>query len=258
MRTLKQRLADGELVRSFALGRMVHPLLVEMYAQAGDYGAFWIDEEHVSHTSEQLTAIALAGRANGMDSFVRIAPTGYSLVTQCLESGAGGVMAAQIHTAEQAREFVSWARFAPDGVRGLNTGGRDADYSHIPPAEFVATANEKVFIAIQVETVGSVDEAEEIAAIDGVDLLFVGPSDLSLALGVVGQFHDNKLWAAIETVAKACENNGITWGAVTPDAEFANRAVAAGCRLPTMGNDILALRRGIDAIKSAFADQFSG
>ncbi len=256
VRTIKERLAAGELVRTFAMGRMVHPLMVEMYALAGSYHGFWIDEEHVSHTSEQLTAAVLAGRANGMDSFVRIAPTGYSLVTQCLETGAGGVMAAQIHDADQAAEFVSWARFAPQGVRGLNTGGRDANYSHTPATDFVREHNERVFVAIQVETTGSVQHADAIAALDGVDHLFVGPSDLSLALGVVGQFHHEKLWEAIEHVAAACEKNGITWGAVTPDAEFARRAIDSGCRLPTMGNDIIAIRRGIDTIKGAFGDIF--
>jgi 2-keto-3-deoxy-L-rhamnonate aldolase RhmA len=256
IRTIKQRLAEGELVRTFALGRLVHPLVVEMFALADDYHGFWIDEEHVSHTSEQLTAAVLAGRANEMDSFVRIAPTGYSLVTQCLETGAGGVMAAQIHDAAQAAEFVSWAKFAPDGVRGLNTSGRDADYTYVPAAEFVESANQNVFIAIQVETAGAVEHADEIAALDGVDHMFVGPSDLSMALGVVGQFHHEKLWEAIEHVAAACEKNGISWGAVTPDAEFARRAIDAGCRLPTMGNDIIAIRRGIDTIKSTFGDIF--
>ena len=165
-------------------------------------------------------------------------------------------MAAQIHSSDQAEEFVSWAKFSPRGTRGLNTGGRDANYTHKPPAEFIVDANKDNFVAIQIETTGAVDDADAIAAIDGVDLLFVGPADLSLALGVVGQFHDAKLWEAIDKVAAACKRHGKGWGAVTPDPKFAERAVENGCRMPTMGNDVLTLRRGIDAIKTAFAKHF--
>ena len=256
MKTFKERLAANEVIRVFALGRLVQPLLVEMYGLAGGYHGVWIDQEHVTHSTPDLAAVALAARANEMDSFVRMAPTGYSQVTQCLEAGMGGVMAAQIHTAEQAAEFLSWTKFAPQGTRGLNSGGRDANYSHMPAAEFIEHSNRESFVAIQVETLGSVDEAEEIAALEGVDLLFVGPADLSLALGVVGQFHHEKLWEAISKVAQACEKHGKHWGAVVPDPEFADKAVEMGCRMPTMGNDVITIRRGIDTIKSAFSSQF--
>ena len=256
MQTFKERLAADEVVRVFALGRLVQPLLVEMFGLADGYHGLWVDQEHVTHTTPELAAVALAARANEFDSFVRMAPTGYSQVTQCLEAGMGGVMAAQIHSADQAAEFLSWTKFSPQGVRGLNAGGRDANYSHMPPADFIEESNKKSFVAIQVETLGSVHEAEAIAALEGVDLLFVGPADLSLALGVVGQFHHEKLWDAISKVAQACERHGKHWGAVVPDPEFADKALQLGCRMPTMGNDVLTLRRGIDAIKTSFASQF--
>jgi 4-hydroxy-2-oxoheptanedioate aldolase len=252
----KEMLENDELICTFALGRVVNPVLVEMFGLAGGYHGFWLDGEHVTLSTEQMVNLALAGRANGFDSFVRIPPVGYWQVTQCLESGMGGVMAAQIHSSDQAEEFVSWAKFSPRGTRGLNTGGRDANYTHKPPAEFIVDANKDNFVAIQIETTGAVDDADAIAAIDGVDLLFVGPADLSLALGVVGQFHDAKLWEAIDKVAAACKRHGKGWGAVTPDPKFAERAVENGCRMPTMGNDVLTLRRGIDAIKTAFAKHF--
>ena len=257
MQSFKQLLATNELIPLFALGRIVSPLLVEMFGLAGKYKGFWLDQEHTQISTEQITTMCLAGRANDFDSFVRIPPIGYWQVTQCLEAGAGGVMAAQIHTAEQAREFVSWCKFAPQGTRGLNAGGRDANYTHKPPAQFIEDANRDNFVAIQIETLGSVEQADEIAAIDGVDLLFIGPADLSLALGVVGEFHHEKLWEAIEAVAAACKNHGKNWGCVAPDPKFADRAVEAGCRMPTMGNEMHVLRRGIAAFQDSFAKQFT-
>jgi len=252
----KELLATGQLIRVFALGRVVHPVVIEMFGLAGGYHGFWIDAEHAAPTVDQIVVAALAGKANNMDCFVRIPPTGYWQVTQCFEAGAGGIMAAQIHSAVQAREFVSWTKFAPQGTRGLNSGGRDGDYTHKPPAQFIEDANRDHFVAIQIETLGSLDQIDEIAAIEGVDLLFVGPADLSLALGVVGQFHHEKLWEAIDRVAAACRNHGITWGAVTPDPKFAARAIENGCRMPTFGNDALVLRKGIEAFQTAYASHF--
>ena len=256
-RTFKEMLKTGELVNVFALGRIPNPIIVEMFGLAGKYDGFWLDQEHTQLSTDQIINLSLAARANDFDSFVRVPPTGYWQVTQCLEAGAGGVMAAQIHTAAQAREFVSWCKFAPQGTRGLNAGGRDANYTHKPPAQFVEDANRDHFVAIQVETIGSVEEADAIAAIEGVDLLFVGPADLSLALGVVGQFHHEKLWEAIGAVSQACQKHGKAWGCVAPDPQFADRAVENGCRMPTLGNEMHVLRKGIEAFHSVFQNQFN-
>ena len=130
-KTFKERLATGDLIRTFALGRVIHPVVIEMYGLAGGFHGFWLDLEHAFISTEQMIMASLAAKANEMDCFVRLAPTGYSPVTQCLETGVGGVMAAQIHSAAQAEEFVKWTKFAPRGTRGLNMSGRDAGYTHV-------------------------------------------------------------------------------------------------------------------------------
>jgi len=257
VRLFKQRLKDGETLRIFSLARAVHPLVIELFGRAGGYDGFWLDQEHASVSTEQMLVASVAARANNFDMFVRVPPSGYWQVTQCLEAGASGVMGAQIHSIEHARQFVSWCRFAPEGVRGLNNNGCDADYTFKPQPQFVADANRDVLIGIQIETQGALESVEEIAALDGVDLLFVGPSDLSLCLGVVGQFHDQKLWQAIERVSKACRSSGKSWGCVAPDPKFAEHARELGCQMLTMGNDVLALRRGIEALKTAFNQSFA-
>ncbi len=112
-RTFKQLLATDELIRVFAVARVVHPVVIEMFGLAGKYHGFWLDQEHAQISTEQIGIMSLAARANEMDCFVRVPPTGYWQVTQCLEAGAGGVMGAQIRSADHAREFVSWAKFPP-------------------------------------------------------------------------------------------------------------------------------------------------
>ena len=87
-------------------------------------------------------------------------------------------------------------------------------------------------------------------------MLFVGPADLSLALGICGQFQHEKLWAAIAAVDTACKKHGKHWGCVAPTPEFADRALELGCKMPTMGNEVNVLRRGIAKVHSEFAGQF--
>jgi 2-dehydro-3-deoxyglucarate aldolase/4-hydroxy-2-oxoheptanedioate aldolase len=252
MPSFKQRLAANELIRVFAVSRITSPVLIEMVGLAGGFHGFWIDQEHSAVSYDQILALSLAARANDMDCFVRMAPIGYWQVTQNLEAGAGGVMAAQIHSVQQAEQFVQWAKFAPRGCRGINTGGRDANYGHKSAAQFAADANREQLVAIQIESAAAVDAADGIAALDGVDLLFIGPADLSLSLGIVGEFHHEKLWSAIGRVAEAARRHGKHWGAMPSDPQFAAKAIELGCRMITIGNDVISFRRGIEALKAAY------
>lgn len=256
MPRFRELLAKNELVRLFSVGRLISPLTIDLFAWAGGFDGLWIDQEHVGVTWKEIELASIAARAHGLDTFARMAPVSYAHVTQALEAGAGGVMAAQIHSAEQAEEFVRWAKFTPRGTRGMNTSGRDAQYTRLSQAEFAASANREHLVAIQIETKGAVEFAEQIAAIDGVDVLFVGPADLSQALGILGQAHHPRLWEAIERVASACRRHGKHWGAVPADLEFARKAHEKGCRMLSFGGDVGAMRRGIDASRAIYAEFF--
>jgi 2-dehydro-3-deoxyglucarate aldolase/4-hydroxy-2-oxoheptanedioate aldolase len=256
MPTFKQLLTLDRPLRVFAVGRVPSPVVIDLFGLAGGYDGFWMDQEHGGLSYEQIQVAAVCARANGFDSFVRMAPLNYAQTTQALEAGAGGLMAARINSADEAEQFVQWAKFAPRGSRGMNTSGRDALFTHKTPAQFAAEANGEQFVAIQVETRGALEDADRIAAIDGVDLLFVGPVDLSQALGITGQLGHETLWSAIERVAAACRRHGKHWGIVPPDPALAARAVEMGCRMLTVGNDVMCLRRGIQGVKESYGGLF--
>ncbi len=255
--TIKQRLDRGELVLICGVGRLLHHNLLQILGLRGGFHGVWFDQEHVGLTVSQIEVGTLAARSLGMDSFVRIAPTDYALVTRCYEAGASGIMAAQIHSAKQAEEVVRWAKFAPRGARGLNTGGWDAEFAAMPLETFCETANREHYVAIQIETAGSVEECEAIAAIDGVDILFVGPADLSQNLGVTGQFLDERCLAALDRVAEACRRHGKHWGAVCVSPEHAELLVEKGCRLISPAADVKIVNSGIEAIKQEYAGLFA-
>jgi 2-dehydro-3-deoxyglucarate aldolase/4-hydroxy-2-oxoheptanedioate aldolase len=254
----KELLARDELVRVFALGRLLNPVTMDLFALAGGFHGCWLDQEHVGLTYGDVQAAAVAARANGFDCFVRMAPTNYAQVTQNLEAGAGGVMAAQIVSAAHAEEFVSWAKFGPRGMRGVNTSGRDGWYTHRAQGEFTAAANREHLVAIQIETLGALADVDAIAANDAVDLLFVGPADLSQAFGLQGQKDHPRVWEAYGQVAAACRKHGKHWGTVPADPAFAERCVEMGCRMISITGDVLAMRLGVAAAKTAYQTLFPG
>lgn len=251
-RTLKERIKAGERLNVFAVGRMFHPNIVHYVGMRGGFDGLWIDAEHAGLTVPDIEHASTAGMVYGLESFVRVAPTDYAIITRCFESGAAGVMAAQVTGAEQAEEIVTWAKFHPRGRRGLNPLGHDGKFGSVPLAEFTEGANRDNFVAIQIETASAVQEVSDIAAVDGVDLLFVGPSDLSQALGVTGDFTHERCIEAIDAVAAACRDHGKHWGAVTPTPEYAAMLIEKGCTLVSAVNDVKMVASGLDTIREAF------
>jgi 4-hydroxy-2-oxoheptanedioate aldolase len=256
MMTLKQRLASDELVRVMGVGRILHPNLVRIVGVHGGYHGLWIDLEHCGNGTEQVEIACGVARGVGLDVFCRLAPTDYASVTRCLEAGASGVMAAQIRTPEEAEQFVQWAKFAPRGQRGLNVGGWDADYARLSITQFMERSNRESFVSIQIETVEAVENVDAIASIDGVDLLFVGPSDLSQALGVPGEFLHGKCLAALDAVATACERHGKRWGAVAANPEHARCMIDRGLGMLSPSNDVKIVNAGLKAIETEYGAFF--
>lgn len=249
---LKQALAQGKLVRVFGLGQLCHPKFVDIIGQHGGYDAVWLDQEHAGLSIAQIEHACLAARAVGIDSFVRLAPTDYATVMRPLEAGAGGIMAAQVRSAQQAEEVMQWAKFHPRGLRGVNGSGVDGRYATVPIAEYLKRANEETFVAIQIEHIAAVEDVEKIAALKDVDVLFIGPADLGQSMGLVGDWDNPKIWAAIERVAKAAAANRIHWAILPRTAAYAKRCVDLGCRMLSVGLDTWAIQRGLKSFLAEF------
>jgi 4-hydroxy-2-oxoheptanedioate aldolase len=253
---LKQLLARNQLIRVYGLGQLISPKFVEIVGLHGGFEAVWFDQEHAGVSIAQIEQASLAARAQGLDSFVRLAPTDYATVMRPLEAGAGGVMAAQVRSAEQARDIVRWAKFHPRGLRGYNGLGVDGRFGLLKTPEYIEQANRDVFIAIQIEHFQAVDEIEEIAAVPDVDVLFLGPADLSQSMGIPGEWEHPRVWAAIERVAAAAKKNGIHWAIVPKDVLHGRRCVEMGCRMLSIGFDTLTIFAGLEATRRQFSEFF--
>ena len=248
---------DGNrILRVFSVSRIVHPVVFDVFGMADGFDGLWLDQEHGGMTVPQVQAASAYARANEMGLLVRMAPTGYWQATQNLEAGADALMAARLDSAAEAERFVTWCKFGPRGDRGLNSSGYDARYTFKPLPRYVEDANRENAVLIQIETLGGLKEVDQIAAIDGVDMLFLGPADMSQALGQIGQPDHPKVWEAIDAIATACRKHGKTWGTVPAGPDYAARCIEKGCRMLTLGNETLALRRGVEALKETYRDFF--
>ena len=257
MPRIKQLLADGQVVRMFGVGQLLSPKLIEIVGEHGDFDALWLDAEHAGITMKEVEWATMAARAYGMDHFVRLPATDYAAIMRPLEAGAGGVMVSMVRSPEEAEQAVRWAKFWPRGERGMNGGNRDGRYGLTPISEYYQKANAETFVGIQIETAGAIAAVAEIAAVPDVDLLFVGPADISQVCGVPGDFENPKCLDTIERIARACAEAGKPWGIVPRGPEYAARMRGWGCRMFVVGFDIHAVHAGIRATKERYSAFFN-
>jgi 2-dehydro-3-deoxyglucarate aldolase/4-hydroxy-2-oxoheptanedioate aldolase len=254
---LKELLAQGKLVRVFALGQLCHPKLVEMVGWQGGFDAVWLDQEHAGLTVGQIEEATRAARGCGLDTFVRLVASDYASVMRPLEAGAGGVMAAMVRSAGQVEEIVTWAKFHPRGLRGVNGTGVDGRYGSLPARDYFERANGESVVAVQIERAEALEEVEKIVAVKDLDFVFIGPADLSQSLGIPGEWDHPRLWQAVERVALAAQGARLPWAILPLDARYARRCVELGCRLLSLGIDAWAFHKGLLATRADFQEFFA-
>lgn len=245
-----RKLREGDFVRVAGMSRVHDPWLAQAIGWIG-YDVIWFDMEHRAFDYNVIDPISLACRATGIDLMVRLLKTGYTAPMRALEFGANGLMVPHCRSAEEARQWVEWTRFPPLGKRGFDGAGADADYAFADPLEYINHANEETFLMLQIEDREAVDCVGEIAAVDGVDLLFVGPGDLSISYGVPMQVNHRLVQRAIDRVAEAAAKAGRWWGMSSGSPEAAQTLLDRGARLITCGGDhgwlVDGLRAGFQA-----------
>jgi 4-hydroxy-2-oxoheptanedioate aldolase len=170
-----------------------------------------------------------------------------------LEAGAQGIMYPRCDNAEEAREVVRWAKFGPQGQRGFDSGNADNPYCFVPPTEYIEQANNETFVIIQLESPEALEQADEIAHVDGIDALVIGPADFSILAGVPGQFHHPKIDEALQRIAVAAEAAGIHWGCPGVDATRTAELMDRGARVFYSGSDMLMVKQGLEELQRDFA-----
>ncbi|HEX5826343.1 MAG TPA: aldolase/citrate lyase family protein [Candidatus Limnocylindrales bacterium] len=209
----------------------------ELMARAG-YDWLVLDLEHGMGTESELLAELLAVQGTPTTAVVRVQSVERLRIDRALDLGADGVMLPQVRDAAEARDGVRWMRYPPQGVRGLALITRGAGFGANGHPEVAATVNESILGVFQVESPEAVEAADELASIDGVDVLFVGPADLSHAMGIPGRIDTPEFVAALDRVITACRAHGKAAGILVGSGAAAATAFAQGFTFVGVGSDV--------------------
>ena len=198
-----------------------------------------LDAEHGSLAPRDCSQLIRAAELHGVTPIARVPENRQAVILRYLDVGAHGVMASMVNSAEEAAAAVAATKYPPLGQRGL-AAARAADFGQgttLP--EYTALANEQTLVIAQVETAQAVQHAAEIAGVEGVDVVFVGPSDLSQSLGVTGQTDHPRMQEAVEHVRQAVSAAGKTFGLMVSDAAAARHWQDRGARFISVSFEVL-------------------
>jgi 4-hydroxy-2-oxoheptanedioate aldolase len=203
---VRARLENGSAI--FTAKTSYHnPDVIGLIGSFGFHGV-WICLEHTLSDPSRVYSLIQSCQLANADAIVRVKPGNYADLLWLLEAGVRGIMLPRVRDAEEVREIVAAMKFPPLGRRGVDGIGPEAKFGRMPMTEYFAEANRENYLVVQIEDPEVIPHIDAIASLPGVDVLFVGPADLTLALGKFGQTDDPKVVAVFRQVADACRRHG--------------------------------------------------
>jgi 2-keto-3-deoxy-L-rhamnonate aldolase RhmA len=225
----RERLSRGETV--FGCGLQVYRSaeIPRAFAVAGfDY--VFIDMEHGSYNLETVHDMIKASHDAGITPIVRVCELLYSLVARLLDCGAEGIILPRVEDPKILEESLSWLRFPPLGKRGYGVNPTMIGYETRSFGEIIEHQNRNTLSVVQFETVKAIERADELLSIPGLDVIMVGPADLSIALGIPGQFENPLLVSTVDGLIEKCKKHGVVPGIQTRSVAMAKFWAERGMR----------------------------
>ena len=249
---LKQTLREGSTVFGTMVSMCRTPDVMLLLDHAGmDFTL--IDTEHGAFSTETVADLCRAARGVELTSILRVPGRGPTYVSRSLDIGANGLMMPRIETGEEAAEVVHWAKYRPLGNRGVAIGGAGRDYRAAPDVNLAMNeTNEASVIVVQIESEDAVARIDEIASVPGIDVLLIGPFDLSVTLDIPGQFDDPRFISAVREVVRAGTNQGVASGIHAPAAEMCRFWRDEGMTFLACGSEAGMIQRGLAQAREQF------
>ena len=251
---VKQKLAEGGHAFGAMTFEFFSPGMPQIVRAAGAEFVLF-DMEHSGIGIETIKAQLAACRGLGIVPGARVPATQYHFIARCLDAGAMSIMVPMVESVEQAREIVSFAHYPPHGVRGSAFGVAHDDYAPGSVADKIAVARRRTQVIVQIETPRGAEAADAIAAVDGVDVLWLGHFDMTNFMGIPGQFESARYLKAMRDVVAAAARHGKTAGFMATDETWARDYLGHGFRMMAYGLDSMlyqaALARGLSAMREA-------
>ena len=236
---VKEKLARDEVVASMIV-RLVRSPEIARIARTAGFDSLYVDLEHGSFSPEAASAICIAALEAGIAPLVRVPGTRAEHVSRSLDGGALGVIAPHIRSAAEAREVVAAAKFPPLGERSAAGALPHLHYRSFPAAEANAAMNEATMVVVQFETADAIEKTDEIAAVEGVDMVLVGTNDLTADMGIPGEYEHARVREAYARTIAACRKRGkhVGVGGLAARPELAAEFVKMGARYVSTGTDL--------------------
>ena len=225
------------------LSEFGNPNIVRIFRRAGNDFVI-VDDEHGYFDYTQVAGLIAVANGIGLPIIIRVPGVLREYITKALDMGADGILVPMVNTAEQAREIVRYAKYTPMGARGISTTRAHTGYGVSDLGAYLAVANKRVNICVQIETQTAVEHVEEIAATEGVDSLFIGPNDLAAAYGLPGQVTSEAVLRAVEKVAAAAERAGKPAGIITGNKKLLEACMQHGFTFYSVGSELDLLVKG--------------
>jgi 2-keto-3-deoxy-L-rhamnonate aldolase RhmA len=237
MPSMRARIDDGQLVLCIALTQ-ARTADVPWLAAAAGYDAIYVDLEHTAMSFETTALLCSAAVGAGITPLVRVPSHEHHHLTRSLDIGAMGVIVPHVDTRVEAERIVDACRFPPGGHRSVSGPNVANRYQPVPPRELLDQFDAQTTVAVMLETPDAIANADVIASVEGVDMVMVGPHDLTAEMGILGQFRDDRFLDAVRTVAKACRAHDTIFGiAGIRDRELLAELVELGLRFVSAGTD---------------------
>ncbi len=198
-------------------------------------------------TVREVQALLVECHLFDIDCMVRVPTREKAQLYRYLEDGATGLMIPHVSTPAEARDLVRSTRFPPVGERGFDNAGLDADFYHHDIDDYAAWAQRETFLTVQIETPLAVENVDAIAAVEGVDMLFIGPGDLGYRYrhDEHGDVDGKRLEEAYVRVAEAAARHGKAWACPASGQEAIRRRVDQGCQFVANASDFMSIRSGL-------------
>ena len=229
----------------------VDPTLFEMTSLMG-FDGIWMDLEHHHYSVETAANLMRAARVGGSDIVARPGKGEFMRMARLLEAGAQCIMYPRCESAAEAAEVVRWSKFAPLGERGVDGANADAPYCAAPMKQYLKKANEETLLIVQIESPRALEEVESIAKVPGVDVVMIGPGDLSVLAGVPFEFDHPTMVQARNRVAAAAKDAGIHWGTTSGTPDHSKMLIDMGARFICHGADILFMKRALEQVQEQY------
>jgi 2,4-dihydroxyhept-2-ene-1,7-dioic acid aldolase len=250
--TTKSLLAAGKTPVGTFVFEFNTPGIARIIAEAGaDFLVF--DMEHTGWSVETIRTLLATTRSTSLVPLVRVPATEYDFIARVLDMGAMGIMVPMVESAEQARAIAAAAKYPPIGRRGAAFGIAHDDYTGGDIVEKISSANREGLLLAQIETVAGLANVDAIASTPGIDVLWIGQFDLSISMGIPGQFTSPELIAAMDRVIAACKKHGKVAGIMAPDLASGRDLIKQGFRMISYSGDLwvfqAALRGALDELR---------